>query len=83
MRIGGQQQDRRNAFGRDDLGRLNAVHFRHFDVENQDVRLQFARHFQGFGPVARLADHLMPHIFQRFSQIQPNDRLIVRDYDSQ
>ena len=45
--------------------------------------LEFARQVDGLRAVAGLADDLMAHVFQRLAQVQPDDRLVVRDHDAQ
>ena len=81
--VGRQQQHGGDALRADHLARLNAVHFRHLDVQDHDVGLEFAGQFHGLGAVAGLADDLMAHVFQCLPQVQPDDRLVVRDYDTQ
>ena len=52
-----EQQDRAKLLLPEDFGRVDAVHLRHLDIHNDDVRPQLAGQVNGSLPVSRFAGH--------------------------
>ena len=60
--------------------RLDAIHARHADVEQYDIRLQALCHAERLEPVDRLADQLMLSQFADHAGEPVTRRFLVVDY---
>ncbi len=82
LAVGAQQHHRRHAFLGEHLGRLDAVHVRHLDVHDHDIRSQLTGLVDRTAAIRHLADHQVTQVSQHLPQIHADQRLVVRDYDT-
>ncbi len=66
----------------DDARRFEAVHVRHLDVEDGQVRLQRADEFDRPVAAAGLADDLVALFLEGLAQVEANDGFVFGDHDS-
>jgi hypothetical protein len=69
LAVGAEQEHRRDAFLGEDARRFDAVHVRHFDIHNDNVRAHLARQVDSTAAVAHLAGHQIAEVGQHLAQI--------------
>ena len=79
---GRDHDDGREALLADHGRSLEAVHARHLDVHEDDVRVQPARELDGLLAVARLADHVVALLLQHLAEVHADDGLVLGDDDA-
>ena len=82
LAIGGQQHYRRQSLAMENFCRIDAIDFWHFDIQDDEVRLQLASKLDGCASISRFPDHIIAERGQKFAEIEPDDRLVVRDENS-
>jgi len=74
----GRQQDYGRNFIRIDFSRRgNAVHFRHFNIHQNQIRAVLAGQFHGPPAIYRLAHDFVTRIFEHFPDIQTDKGFVI------
>src|SRR5205823_5515286 len=82
LAVRGQQQHGRDVLRGQNLRRVEPIERGHLDVHDDDIGTCLARQAHGGRAVAGLADHLIPERGEHLPQVEPDQRLIVRNEDA-
>ena len=82
LREGGQHHDGSDALLSDDLCGADAVHLRHLDVHDDQVRLQLARELHRLFTVPRFTDDVVSLLGEELDEVEADERLIFGYKDS-
>ena len=62
--------------------RREAVHARHLDVQDHEVRLVLADELDGLVAAPGLAHDLVTLLFEELLEVEADDRFVLRDHDA-
>src|SRR5690606_18671928 len=80
--VGGEDDDRDGALGRDLVRRLRAGHVRHPNIEESQVRLYLSGEFHGLSTICGRGHDLVTQRFELAGQSEVVQRLVIGDEDA-